>query len=369
MNAVPAGESCAHEYLSDQSPRDKPWDVNKALSQKIANLFEGTIRNRLASSIKACAGKLEFGWLTDSETGETRLKLKSAFLCRARFCVVCQWRKSVMWTAKFLQAMPAILRDYPIARFLFLTLTVKNCELVELRSTVDHMNKAWQRLSQRKDFPAIGFVKSAEVTRNWDVYYKGAYQGRLGGKTLDKWKREHKGYKAKELVLESTTEVHPHLHVLLMVESGYFAGKNYMNQKDWTELWQSCLRINYSPIVDIRAIKPNKRWLMENPSLAPEQALAGAIVETVKYSVKPADLVGQGTEADQQWLLNLVKELENTRAIALGGVFRKYLSEKELEDPSKEDLLGRRDGNGISASSIYFGWREMVQRYAELWQD
>jgi len=171
------------------------------------------------------------------------------------------------------------------------------------------------------------------------------------------------------LKLESTTEVKPHFHVLLMVQPGYFAGKNYMTQEDWVKLWQSCLRVDYSPVVDIRAVKPNKRWSIENPSLAPEQALAGAIVETVKYSVKPTDLIGEGSEPDQQWLLQLTKELENTRAIALGGVFRSYLSEAELENPSNEDLIGRKEDGDVSASSIYFGWREMVQRYIKLGED
>jgi hypothetical protein len=192
----------------------------------------------------------------------------------------------------------------------------------------------------------------------------------MGTKTLNQWKQEHKGYDRERLKLETTTEVKPHSHVLLMVQPGYFAGKNYITQEDWTKLWQSCLRVDYPPVVDIRAVKPNKRWSVENPSLAPEQALAGAIVETVKYSVKSADLIGEGTEADQQWLLQLTKQLEKTRAIALGGVFKKYLSESQLENPSNDDLIGRNeDGDDVSASSIYFGWREMVQRYIKVGED
>lgn len=369
MKAVPARDSSCFEYLTDLSARDKPWDVNKALSQKVASLLQGTIKDKLAGSIKGCAGYLEFGWITDPKTGETRLKLKAAFLCRGRFCVVCQWRKSVMWTARFLEAMPKILRDYPTSRFLFLTLTIKACEISELRSTVDHLNKSWQRLSQRKDFPAIGFVRSTEVTRNWDVYYQDAYQGRMGTKTLKQWKRDHKGFDRERVRLEVTAEVKPHFHVLLMVSSSYFAGRNYMNQEDWTNLWQSCLRVDYSPVVDIRAIKPNKRWLADNPEQPPEQALAGAIVETVKYSIKPSDLIGEEKEADQQWLLQLTKQLEKTKAIALGGIFRKYLSEAELENPSNEDLIGRKEDGEVSASSIYFGWREMVQRYLKVGED
>lgn len=366
MNSSLAADSCCQEYLSELSPRDKSWEVHKATSQKIAGLLYGTIRDRLADKIHGCAGYLTFNWATNPETGETRLKLKVAFFCKNRLCITCQWRKSLMWTGRFLAAMPVIIRDYPAARFIFLTLTVKNCELSELRSQLVWMNKAWQKLTQRKIFPAIGFVKSMEVTRNWDVYYKGSYQGRLGGKTLEKWKTDHKGYKLSELVLQATTEVHPHFHALLMVPPGYFAGHSYLNHDDWVELWQSCLRVDYTPKVNVKAVKPNKRWQAEGQEQLPaEQLLAGAVVETVKYSVKASDLIGQGTEDDRQWLLQLAKELEHTKAIALGGIFKKYLSEAE-----PENLVGENDdAEDVTESEVYFGWREPVQKYLKLWED
>lgn len=329
-NTQPEGDSCSSDHLSAMSPRDKPWDINKAFSEKVADLYEGTICDRLAERIGACSGQLEFGWLSDPETGEKRLKLKSCRFCRCRHCTICQWRRALMWTARFLRAMPAILRDYPTARFIFLTLTVKNCELTELRSILKDMNKAWQRMTERKIFPAIGFARSTEVTRGKD------------------------------------DTAHPHFHVLLMVSTTYFNGHYYLSQQDWTELWASCLRVNYTPIVNVKAVKPNKRWVADNPGDLPaEQMLAGAIVETFKYSTKPADLVGQGTEADQQWLLQLTRQMEKTRAITLGGVFKKYLSELE-----PEDLIGEsEEPDDVGADSVYFGWRELVQRYTKLRED
>jgi plasmid rolling circle replication initiator protein Rep len=261
--------------------------------------------------------------------------------------------------------MPAILRDYPDARFIFLTLTIRNCEVTDLRSTLNLMNKSWQRLSQRKQFPAIGFARSTEVTRNWDVYYKGAYQGRMGTKTLNKWKKEHRVFKPDHLRLEPTTEAHPHFHALLMVEPGYFAGHSYLSQQNWTDLWQSCLRVDYPPKVDVRAVKPNKRWLANSEDLTAERTLASAVVETFKYSVKPEDLIGQETEQDQQWLLQLTKQLDKTRAITLGGTFRNYLSEAE-----PEDLVGKDDTEDkVSASSVFFAWQEIVQKYLKAWED
>lgn len=330
MDAEPSQDSGNHEYLSDQSPQDKPWDINKLLAQKLSHLYKGTVYHKIAERMGSCATQLEFGWVDDPSTDDkARLRLKSAQFCRCRHCTICQWRRSLMWTARFLKAFPAILRDYPNTRFIFLTLTIRNCDIEELRSKLDWMNQSWKRMSHRKQFPAIGFARSTEVTRGKD---------------------------------DST---HPHFHVLLMVDPGYFAGKNYLSQQDWTELWRSCLQIEYTPIVHVKAVKPNRRWLANNQDVSAERKLASAVVETFKYSVKPEDLIGQETERDRQWLLQLTSQLDKTRAVALGGVFRSYLSESE-----PEDLVGKADETeNVSASSVFYNWVEIVKRYLKYWED
>lgn len=322
-------EPCC-EYLSEISPSDKPWDVNKRHSGKVSGLYRDTVYHRLAERMGDCGKTLEFGWLNDPVEGKSKIRLKSAHFCRCRHCTVCQWRKSLMWVARFLEAMPLILKDYPSSRFLFLTLTIQNCPIEDLRSTLDHMNKSWKRMIQRKNFPAIGFARSTEVTRGED------------------------------------DSAHPHFHALLMVPSTYFKGTEYMTQEDWTNLWKSCLRIDYTPIVNVKAVKPNKRWQPEAPKvlLPAEQLLAGAIVETFKYTVKPEDLIGNGKEEDRQWLLHLTSQLDRTRAIALGGVFKAYLKEEE-----PEDLVGKSGEDDVSLNSIYFGWQQVVQRYKKLWEE
>lgn len=234
-----------------------------------------------------------------------------------------------MWVARFLKALPKITADYPKARYVFLTLTVKNCEIGELRETLDRMNRAWQRLVQRKQYAAIGFARSTEVTKAAD------------GKA------------------------HPHFHALLMVKPSYFS-HGYLSQADWTELWRSCLRVDYTPIVNVKAVQNRRKGSNGQKDLQegsdPLQAISAAIVETFKYSIKPEDLIGKGTEADREWLLKLTHQLHKTRAVALGGVFKNYLSEAE-----PENLIGEDDDDDESAASdIYFGWRELVERYIKV---
>ena len=50
------------------------------------------------------------------------------------------------------QQLPAIKEKYPAYRWVFLTLTVKNPPVTELRDTLKAMNSAWQRLAQTKRF-------------------------------------------------------------------------------------------------------------------------------------------------------------------------------------------------------------------------
>lgn len=315
-------------YLSDVSPRDKTWDERKQDSQRVRSLYKGTVFDCYAGRIDGCSGFLEFDWITDAQ-GETTLKLKSARFCRVRFCPICQWRKALMWVARFLKAVPAIVTDHPSARFIFLTLTVPNCPLNELKQTLVHMNKSWHRLIDRKQFPAIGFAKSFEVTR-----------------------KKH-------------GMVHPHFHCLLMVKSTYF-NRDYMTQADWTQLWKECLKADYTPVVNVKAIKPKKgRSASSSPISIELDALSAAVVETFKYSVKPDDLIGEGYthEENQEWLVEITNQLHKTRSISLGGVFKDYLSEAEPEDLIHADLEQEEVSGELS--QVWFGWREMVRRYVK----
>jgi hypothetical protein len=157
-----------------------------------------------------------------------------------------------------------------------------------------------------------------------------------------------------------------------MVKPGYFTGRGYMTQADWTELWRSCLQVEYKPIVHVRAVKNRRRraqgqkqvnvYLDSSDTseaiLATSDEIFSGIVETFKYSIKPSDLIGTGSDDDRAWLLELTKQLHKTRSIALGGIFKKYLSEKEPEDLIGNDL---EEDNKIS--DLCFGWKENLARY------
>jgi len=219
-----------------------------------------------------------------------------------------------MLRARFLASAPKIIEAYPKGRWLFVTFTVVNPPVKELKTTLQQMNKAWKRLVQRKNFPAIGFVRSVEVTR-----------GKQG-------------------------DAHPHFHVLMLVPGSYF-GANYIKHEEWRKMWQSALQVDYLPMVNVQAIKPR-------PDHPPEKGIAIAICEVLKYGVKVSDLV-----ADKEWLLEVTKQLHKTRAYSVGGVLKDFISDQE-----PEDLIGSEDADDSPKEKIdmWFGWREMAKRYAKI---
>jgi Replication protein len=219
---------------------------------------------------------------------------------------------------------------------------VRNCELDDLRETLAAMNKAWIRLTQRKNFPAIGWLKSVEVTRGTD--------GRA----------------------------HPHFHCLLMVKSSYFT-HGYLSQQAWRDLWKDCMRLDYDPMVNIKVVKNRKQKVNKsvdnsvngsvdnnvdnsvngNVDNNVDTNLIAGLLETIKYTTDPDDLI-----ADPDWLKGLTEQMHKTRTIGLGGIFKTYLSEDEPEDLIHTDLEDETELKDEDVRLI-FDWAEIVRRYAK----
>lgn len=293
-------------YLSDMSPKDKPWDNHKEFSETVQAHYSGSKFERYAERMSLCSELLQFV-LTATDDDSIRLKLRSASFCRVRHCPVCQWRRSLTLKAKAHKILPKITLDYPSHRWLFLTLTQRNVPIIDLRETLIQMNSAFQRMSQRVAFPAVGWLRSTEVTRGQDG------------------------------------NAHPHFHCLLMVPAGYFSGKKYLNQAKWVALWRDCLRVDYDPVLDIRAVRREI-----NPDVL--------VPEIIKYCVKESDMV-----ADREWFIELTDQLHNMRAIATGGILKKYLRDLEQEP---EDLIGvGEDELGEDFGEVLFGWKTRFKKY------
>lgn len=323
--AAPLGDShiTAADGLTDYSPSDGPWDTHRAIADDVGGIYAGAVEfERYAARMDACSGVLRFGWVDTPETGETRLRLREAHFCRVRHCPVCQWRRSLMWQARFYQSLPKLVEEHPKARWMFLTLTVRNCPITELGDTLTAMNAAWQRLKDRKEFrPVLGWVRTTEVTRGKDG------------------------------------SAHPHFHALLMVPPSMLAGKHYVKHAKWVELWGDCLRVDYAPNVDVRAVKPRAPKSGQTPTDATAAALQGAVAETLKYSTKPADMV-----ADESWFLELTRQTHRRRFVATGGALKDVLKVDEETDADLALADGPAEGED-DGSRLAFNWRSGERRY------
>jgi len=218
----------------------------------------------------------------------------------------------MLWRAKFFQTLPTIEAMHPNAHWLFLTLTVKNPQISDLKETLQHMTQSWRRLIARKSFKSavLGYVRTTEVTLGQDG------------------------------------TAHPHYHVMLLVKPSYF-GKNYITQSAWSMLWQDALDVDYVPITHVKKIKGD---------------LTKGIIETLKYSTKPSDML-----TDPAWFLELTKQTHKMRFVATGGVLKDVF--KDDDSATDQDLVtvGDKDENpDDDGRRIIFGFNRVELRYKHL---
>ena len=295
--------------LSELSPRDRSWDKHRHSADLVADLYRGEHDfDRYARRIDSCAQLLDFRLVPDVDLSLLQLKLSGARFCRAPQCPVCQWRRSLKWKARALRALPLVVEDYPKYRWLFLTLTQKNCLVDDLRKTVTEMNKSFLRLTRVKDWSVDGWIKSLEVARSKD------------GKA------------------------HPHFHCLLMVPSSYF-GFDYVNYQGWCNLWQRAARLDYKPQVYVRAVAKDC-----DPTVL--------IPEILKYSLKESDLY-----KSKEFLLGVTRQLYKMRCISVGGVLRQYLKKIEEEPEDLITINELKTDSEIDEGHLYFEWKYREKKY------
>jgi plasmid rolling circle replication initiator protein Rep len=298
------------DTLSANIPQGNSWDKHRQETEKIEQLYrmqgmKNEEMKRYAERISTCSNNLEFEKTINIDTGEVTQKLTNGEFCHVRQCQICQWRRTLVWRRRFKKALPEITMAKPQGHWLFLTLTVENCEVSKLKDTLKAMNKGFNLLSRRKNWPGKGWIRSIEVTKS------------------------------------KSGKAHPHIHCLILVNKSYFDGNNYVSQAEWTRLWQESMRLEYKPVVHIRKVKLDKeraaKLKANNPefgNLSAEDfqriSVEQAALETFKYSIKVEDLTQDG-----HWLAEITKQMHKTRSISLGGLIKKIMKE---EEPSSEEF-------------------------------
>ena len=235
-------------------------------------------------------------------------------LCKDRLCPVCAWRRGKALSSRLKRAVSYNVDRNPInpPRYVLLTLTLKNCDWLQLRENIERMMEGWKKLSRRAVFrrAVLGWARTFEVTR-----------GRDG-------------------------KAHPHFHVLLEVPPEYFQENSalYLEHDALVRLWAQCLGVDYFPSVDVRAVRRGK--------------IGGAIAEVTKYLAKGSDVEGLSDEEFEAY----ASAVAGVRAWGCGGSFREADAEMEAEE-----LLGQDKEHGPRCDCPLCG-RELLE-VMETWDD
>lgn len=301
------------EQLVDISSTGKvrPWKDKKIKSLFLSELYR-TVDEKKSMRLHECATFLRFGM-----SSSNKLRLQSGNFCKVRLCPMCTWRRSLKIFSQVKSIMDGVQSENDYA-YLFLTLTVKNCDGENLSDELDKMMKAWKRFL--KLVGAKGFIKG--------------------------W---YRGLEITHNVFDNT--YHPHFHCVLVVEKSYFAWRNYISQKGWTEMWKKALGVKYTPIVNIKKTYG---------------VTAESVAEMAKYSVKDKDYIKpEDWELSEEIVRCLDRVLMHRRLIAFGGVFREWHKKLNLDDAVDGDLVHlelRQDGE---KDEVYVGyeWNVGYQQY------
>lgn len=304
------------EILVDKNSqgKDRNWRGRKILSLKLADIFkELQYKDSLIERVATCGDTLRF---IRQEDGS--LKLYQAYFCKNKLCPMCNWRRSMKYSYQASRIVDEAIKQEPKGRFLFLTLTVKNVEGEALNSTISQLTKSFDRLFRRAKVKKnlLGYLRSVEVTHN-----------------------------------ENDKTYHPHIHVLIMVKPNYFSGRgnNYITQKEWSDMWSNSLKVDYTPMIDIRTVKEKGK------------GLRGAVLETAKYPTKPIKLDIE----NKQVVDDLYNGLYRKRQLGYGGLFKTIKKQLILDDVENGDLVHTSDDkeNISKGTEIVAIWNANKQNY------
>ena len=303
------------EILVDKNSRGKErdWRGRKILSLKLADIFkELQYKKTFVERVISCGDTLQF-----IQNQDGNLKLYQAYFCKNKLCPMCNWRRSMKYSYQTSRIVDEAIKQSPKGRFLFLTLTVKNVEGQALNSTISQLTKSFDRLFRRAKVKKnlLGYLRSVEVTHN-----------------------------------ENDKTYHPHIHVLMMVRPSYFQSKkDYITQKEWSDMWSQSLKVDYVPMIDIRTVKETGK------------GLRGAVLETAKYPTKPIKFDVE----NKQVVDDLYNGLYRKRQLGYGGLFKTIKKQLALDDAENGDLVHTSDDkeNISKGTEIVAIWNASKQNY------
>ena len=233
-------------------------------------------QDKKAKRIKDCASYLDFY----ADTTENYKKLAHGFFCHDRFCPVCSNLKMRRDSYELLSCINVLKKDFNY-QFLMITLTVKNVSADQLKDEIKKIKRSFKKFRELQAFKKIsrGYVCKLEVTYNKDV-----------------------------------DSYHPHLHLIVAVNSSYFTSRDYLSREKILTMWRNSYQDQSITQVDIRKINT---------------ATIKDILEITSYAAKNSDLF-----FSYDVFKTFYNSLRSVQILSFNGSFRdirKKIRDKEID--------------------------------------
>ncbi len=317
VSAVSRDAKAARPHLSVLESFSKHRRYNVPICQNLAMDSETV---QVAKDIGNCA--LRLGVEVECPTNEVpEAKLRAVRACRRRLCPFCEWRRTKAWRRRFFEGLPRFHEAHPTHKPIFLTLTVKNCHISELNTTIRDMHRAWNRMVQCSFFPTKYWFRKTEVTVSPASSPKGPV----------------------------SNAVHPHIHVLLLVPASYFS-HGYVRKSEWQKQWMMAARLDYSPITDVRVGNAKST----SGGSASNDILSSAL-EVSKYATKATDLLSLGPI-----LSDYHHQMKGARLTGVSSGLRPYVSASEI---SEEELTDGGSSVPVESFKGTADWHQDIEEY------
>lgn len=292
-------------FIKTRKHLEKPTELKKVHKIFIKNMSD---KNLKMETLEECGNLLMF------QTNETKRKflLSGGNFCKNRFCPICSWLKAKKTAFKLMELIKVIQLEEQ-KEFVFVTLTVPNCSGEDLDYTIRELNKATQRLMQRKEIKSMNFgnIRKLEVTYN-----------------------------------PKRNDFHPHIHMLWCVDKSYFKSRKYLKKRRLLELWQSCAKNKNITQVDIKAC---------------EFKTVKDIMEIATYSVKIGDLFSYGKDIFDYFYIGL----KGKRLIVYSGLFKEYKKKIEKKEIDVDEIPELRELREKTLYEIVYTWERQEKQYTE----
>lgn len=257
------------------------WEKEKKKKQQVIKKCRATNDKQLrryATRMENCSTVMKT--ITNHNGHKT---IQSQNLCRVRICPVCAWRKTSKQIAINYPTLSNIKELYPDAVFLFLTVTVKNCDINKVRTSTYKIRDGWRKiwLKLKKKYGALGYLMTMEIGR--------AENG----------------------------HAHPHAHIVLMLQS-QSKQTGFLNIAFWGKVFQLVFDVPYTPQTDIKIVDKLKN---------------------LNYYMSKSDLHSNKLLNDSDFLFGYLANTRKLRSFSSGGLIKSLVAQSKAKYQSIKKVI------------------------------